>query len=297
MTDQPTAPGYSLVYRTLTASEVEQQYQVTRSIVDREALIADFIVRSEAFRRESPCRADLRYGPTLDETLDVFLPPARGVSAPVLVFIHGGYWYQFTKREWSFVAEALCARGAIVVVPSYSLCPGVRVTEIVRQMQTLMVWLQSNIAALGGDPERIHVSGHSAGGHMAAALATTDWAGHYGIRSPVAGCTTISGLFDLSPLLHCSLQSHLRLDDDEVTRLDLMARVPVKGFAIDCFVGSLETSEFHRQTADFATAWEAGGGEARHRALPDRNHLTVLYELSDRGGAIADAIASRMGLV
>ncbi|MDH4249363.1 MAG: alpha/beta hydrolase, partial [Deltaproteobacteria bacterium] len=120
------------------------------------------------------CRRNVPYGPSPEETLDVF--PARTPGSPVQVFIHGGYWQAQDKRSYSFVAGPLVAAGAAAVVINYALAPTVGLDEIVRQVRAAVAWTVLHAREFNGDPERIHVSGHSAGGHLTAMMLITDWA-------------------------------------------------------------------------------------------------------------------------
>lgn len=124
--------------RKPSRQDFDREYDVTRGIVDRESILQHFIERSTRFRNGNAGVRDVRFGATRDEVVDLFLPARSDGSAPIAVFLHGGYWYRFTKDEWSFIAEELCRKGVLVAIPTYSLCPGVTLTEIVRQMQGFM---------------------------------------------------------------------------------------------------------------------------------------------------------------
>jgi arylformamidase len=145
-------------------------------------------------------RLDLRYGDGPNETLDLF--PSPRANAPVLVFIHGGYWRALDKSDQSFVAPAFVAAGAMVVLPNYELCPSGTVESISLQMARAVAWVWRHAALYGGDPQRIVVAGHSAGGHLAAMMAACDWK-RVGADLPerlLAGSLALSGLFELEPI-------------------------------------------------------------------------------------------------
>ena len=133
----------------------------------------------------------------------------------MLVYIHGGYWRALDKRDASFVAPPFVAAGALVVVPNYALCPAASIDEIVRQQRAALAWVWRHAAAHGGDPERIVVAGHSAGGHLAATMLATDWPGvDPGLPADlVKGALSLSGVFELEPLRHAPfLAPDLQLD-------------------------------------------------------------------------------------
>jgi len=288
-----------VVFRSFTREELDQQYDATASIPDRECLIKKFKELSQNLVGNQRHKLDISYGPNVDEQVDLFFPENLSPLAPVHVFLHGGYWYQFTKSEWSFIAEALCGRGAIVAVPTYSLCPKMKVSEIMRQMQRFIVWLQENIGSHGGDPDQIYLSGHSAGGYMAVALLLTDWNADYTLpQDVIKGVTTISGVHDLQPLQFSYLQSKLRLDESELGLLSLSEKlVRYRGKAtINCFVGGDETSEFHRQCKDLAEIWQSHNHTGMWTSIAGRNHLDILFDLSESQGPIAQKISVQMKL-
>ena len=157
------------------------------------------------------------YGPTRDETLDIF--PAERPDAPVFVFIHGGYWRAFSASDHSFVALGPVALGITTVVVDYALCPKVTIDEITRQCRAAVAWTLRHIGEHGGDPARVAVGGHSAGGHLSAMCLETRWDEDYGLgRDPLAAALLVSGIYDIEPLRHSYLQPTIQLDDGIVRR-------------------------------------------------------------------------------
>jgi arylformamidase len=234
-------------------------------------------------REKSSVRLDVNYGSGPNETLDVF-PPLRR-NAPVLVFIHGGYWRALDKRDVSFVAPSFVQAGAMVVVPNYALCPAVSIEHIALQMAHALAWVHHNAEVYGGDSRRIVVAGHSAGGHLAAMMASCRWRD---VASDlpadlVQGSMSISGLFDLEPLRHTQfLQADLKLDARSVQRLS-PAYFPAPPGPLYATVGGNESEEFLRQNNLIQQRWGARAVPVCE-AIPGFNHLDVLNDLVDPMG-------------
>ncbi|MCM2253748.1 MAG: alpha/beta hydrolase [Ramlibacter sp.] len=236
--------------------------------------------------RAHPRELDVRYGGGPNEHLDIF--PAAQPHAPVLVFIHGGYWRSLDKREHSFIAPAFTRAGACVVVPNYALCPAVTIPQITMQLVRALAWTWRNIARHGGDPRRIIVAGHSAGGHLAAMMIACVWPA-YGSDLPadlVKGALSISGLHDLEPIMHTPfLQPSLQLTREQARQASpALLPAPDQG-VLYTVAGGDESEEFQRQCRLIRQAW----GEQRVpvcETLPGLNHFSVLESLVEPGARL-----------
>jgi arylformamidase len=242
---------------------------------------------SETVRRRVESRLDIAYGDGSGETLDIF--PGAAASAPVLVFIHGGYWRSLDKSDHSFLAPSFTEKGVCVVVPNYALCPAVTIPQITLQMVKALAWTYRNITRHGGDPARITVVGHSAGGHLAAMLLTCAWKA-YAPDLPVSllkNALGISSVYDLAPLrLTPFLKDSLRLTPAQVRKASpaLLPRPKLsQGRGTLCTVaGGDESPEFLRQNQLIRDVW---GPKAVPvcEALPGLNHFSVLETLIEPG--------------
>ncbi len=271
---------------------LDRAYDVENSVPDFMVYARRYVSESTRARHELTCHSDVRFGPTLAEHIDIF--PARRAGAPVLVFIHGGYWRMLTAKEFSFVASGFVPHGVTVVVASYELCPKVSISEIVRQMRALIAWCAENIRAYNGDPSAISVCGHSAGGHLAAMCALTEWA-EYGLRSDtLRSIIPISGLFDLEPISRTFMQPDLRIskrDIKEASPLHLMRRVSARMLIS---YGSEEPAEFANHSEVFLSAWLDFGNNASAFAMQGRNHFDAITDLGDPGSRQVAAILDVM---
>ena len=262
---------------------------------------ADWSNRSAQVRSVESCHLDLKYGESAGETLDIF--PAREASAPVLVFIHGGYWRSLDKADQSFVAPAFTRTGACVVVPNYALCPGtldqpVTIPHITLQMVKAMAWTWRNIARYGGDPGRITVAGHSAGGHLAAMMLACVWRA-YSRALPaklVKNALSISGLYELESIRRTAfLQASLRLTPAQVKKASpAWLPRPTSG-TLTTVVGGSESAEFLRQNQLIQTAWGKSTVPVCE-ALPGLNHFSTLEALVAPGSHLNTLALQLLGV-
>jgi len=181
------------------------------------------------------------------------------------------------ERSAAFMAKPLVERGAVVAVTSYSLCPDVRIGDIVTEMREAVRWLFHNVAARGGNPLDIHVSGHSAGGHLAAMLGCTDWSSvdDQLPKNVIKSSVPVSGLFELSPLLLHSINEEIFLDDAQVAELSPILFSPRASLPVHVYVGGDESPGFQEQSTSFAKAWQATSADVSLDTLPDHNHFTI----------------------
>ena len=274
---------------------LDVQYN-NRARIPEHAQIFERWAKASAHARESTsCRIDLPYGEGPNETLDVF--PSAHADAPVLVFIHGGWWRSLDKRDHSFVAPAFTQAGAMVVVPNYALCPSVSIETIALQMTRALAWTYRHAAQHGGDPKRIVVAGHSAGGHLAAMLLCCRWL-QVGLDLPeqlVAAALSISGVFDLEPVCHTPfLQADLRLTPASALRLSPV-RFPPPAGRLFATVGANESEEFLRQNESIRTAWGARAVPVCE-TVPGTHHLDVLHALADPQARLHGLALQLLGL-
>ena len=258
---------------------LDRMYNNRALVPDHAAYFARWAQTSAEARASQPCTLDVSYGPGKGETLDIF--PAPEEHAPVVVFIHGGYWRSLDKSDHSFIARALTSEGACVVVPNYDLCPAVTITGIVMQTVSALAWTYRNVARFGGDLKRITVIGHSAGGHLATMLMACHWSAYAPDLPPdlVKNALSISGLYDLEPIrLTPFLKESLRLSTRQVEQASPAYFPAPAGGVLYTVAGGIESAEFLRQNRLIQQAWGATRVPVCE-ALDGLNHFSVLDDL------------------
>jgi len=255
---------------------------------------ADFFVRwkqdAQKARESLPARLDLAYGAASEETLDFF--PASRAGAPLLIFIHGGYWRVLDKADFSWIAPPYVAAGISVAVLNYGLVPKTSMNEIVNQVRRACAWLFGNAATLGIDHSRIFCSGHSAGGHLTGMMLATDWPAHSAAlpKRLLAGALTVSGVFDLRPLTHAEfLRRDLGLDEAAARTISPAFLTLHNDAPLWRAVGALESGEFHRQSESIAAHWPSAA-KTSLLDVPGCNHLSVCDAMAIPGNILFETL-------
>jgi arylformamidase len=252
--------------------DYEVEYNNRARVPENPSLISGWARDAAAYRERQAPRV-IAYGPGARNSIDFFPGDQEG---PIVVFIHGGYWQALDGSFFSHLAAGLNAHGIGVAIPSYDLCPAVTVDDIIRQMRMA----SRELARLG---RSLIVSGHSAGGHLAACMLATDWPA-YDASLPqnfVAAAYSISGLFDLGPLVETSINKALHLDAAAARAASpLFWNSPAWG-SLDAVVGEKESAEYFRQSRTIVDAWGADGVATRYGTVPDANHFTAIAPLAD----------------
>lgn len=283
------------IFRGYDRAALDREYNNRGKVTDFADYLARYARESEATRRQLAGRLDMAYGPTPTETLDIF-PAAGPGPAPINVFIHGGYWMALDKRDFSFVARGLQPAGATVVVINYALVPSVDMDELVRQCRAAVAWIHRNARSFGGDPGRIYVSGHSAGGHLTAMCLATDWVSLGAPPDVVKGGCGISGLYDLEPIRLCYLNDTLKLDHQTACRNSPVGLRPTGRAPLLLPVGGLEGPEYHRQSEELAAAWRKHGTQCEVMDMPGIQHFSIVSQLEVPTSELSRAIHRQMGL-
>jgi len=264
----------------MTEIDYEAEYNNRRRVPDNAEYAARWQAASAAYRQAVRAELDVAYGPGERHRYDLF--PAGPSDTPLVVYIHGGYWQRGDRKDYSFLGQALNARGMDLALPSYSLCPAVSVMDIVGELRMCLgvLWKKTGKHPL--------IVGHSAGGHLTAAMLATDWSKVAGVPPDlVRAGVPISGVFELAQLIGTSINDLVRLDA-ETARVasPLFWPPPPKDRRLVAAVGGDESSEFLRQARDIVQAWKGAGLEAGALVVPSTNHFSVVDELTKPDSAL-----------
>jgi arylformamidase len=258
----------------------EREYYPSLAIPNAGAIFNDWKKRAAATRAALKFQPDIRYGSHKREVLD-FYPAANPQGC--VVYIHGGYWVEFSKFETSWVADGFVNQNLSVALINYPLCPEVSIADIRDSCARAFAHLYKSVLS---EAERaaIVVTGHSAGGHLAAAHLVEDWAEKSLPQNPIAGVIALSGVFDVAPLAQTSLNDELRLTRDSAAALDLNKSQPIGSAKFALAVGQQESAEFHRQSTELARNWKVLRPQVLD--IAGTHHFTIVDTLADQGGQL-----------
>ncbi|RTR06916.1 alpha/beta hydrolase [Halomonas nitroreducens] len=282
--DEPpvSVPDEPAVWHGLTASQVNAAYSARAAVPDHLAIFQRWREEGERFLADHEVRRELAYGKAPEQRLDFF--PASRPNAPLLVFLHGGYWQAMDKAEHCQLFGGMLEAGWAVALLNYRLCPEVTIADQVDDVRAALRHLWHAAERLGFDRERIQVSGHSAGGHLGACLVSTDWPALDPTMpaTPIHSALLVSGLYELEPMRHMSFGPLLGLPDTETARtLSPMFATPNPGLRLHLAVGERESEEFHWQSRALGRRWAFHLDSLEVASVPGTHHFSVMETLAD----------------
>lgn len=279
------------VFLNYDQAELDRQYDQRAWAPNAAEVIRRYAVNSDLVRARTGEPRSCAYGPTDAETLDFY--SCGRTQAPLHVFVHGGAWRLLSKRESAFAAEMFVRAGAHFAALDFALLPAVSLAEMAAQVRRAIAWLYQNAQAVGADRERIYLSGHSSGAHLAALAAVTDWP-HYELpASIVKGTLCASGIYDLAPVRLSARNDYVRLDEESEQALSPQRHLDRLGCDLVVICAERDSDEFRRQAGSFA---RAAGTRARLLEGKGLNHFELAETLADPGGLLGGAALQQMGL-
>lgn len=253
-----------------------------------EAEMRNYRSQSEAVK-DVASHLDVVYDAESGQTLDIY--GAGTEPRPVFVFIHGGYWRTLSKHDSAFMAAMLAQHGIATAVVDYKLAPEVGLAEIVREVRAAISFLWHSGSRFGIDPDRIHVGGSSAGGHLTGAVLSGGWHGAFDVpENVIKGAMPISGLFHLAPISRSFVQDWIKLDDETVKQLSPAENLPRIGCPIVTAYAAGEPAGFKRQSTEYHRLWSQAGFPSTLMEIDNRNHFDVVLDLADSEAVLSKAL-------
>lgn len=265
-------------------------FRIRDHVPNFDEIVVEIVAASALTRERLPMAADVPYGTGADETLDIFFPAGVRENLPVHMFIHGGYWRMFSKRDYSYVANTVTGVGGIAVIIDYSLMPAVRMNVLVDEVRRATQWVVDNISAYGGDPARLSVSGHSAGAHLATFLFHRQ-----NSALPVRDALLLGGIYSLQPLQNSFLASEIGITDMEVAVYSPISHVYDSACKVIVAVGADETLPFHEQAAELTTLMERQGVPVFAQTIYAANHMSSVRDLGRPDSATGCLLTELIG--
>ncbi len=283
------------IFRDYDQAELDRQYDQRAWVPNAEEIIRRYATNSDAVRARLGEPDTIAYGPSPVEGLDIYRTDRP--RAPLQVFLHGGAWRLLTRRESAFAAEAFVRAGAHFVAVDFAALPQVTLSTLVDQVRRAVAWLYRNAERIGADPERLYVTGHSSGAHLAANVMTTDWPAAFGLPAGVikAGLC-VSGIYDLRPVRLGSRNDYTRLTVESEQALSPQRHLGRLGCPLIVAAAERDTDEFCRQAREFAAEVTRAGGSARFVEASGLNHFDIIETLADPRGFLGKLAFEQMGL-
>jgi len=289
-----TPPGPP-VWLDLDQAQLDAAYDQSRYAPNQPLVTKRYAINSAAVRARLGNPQRFGYGPTAIESVDVYA--ARRTDAPVHVFIHGGAWRAGLARDYAFAAELFVEAGVHLVVPDFLWVQdaGGSLMPMADQVRRSLAWVYRNARRFGGNPDRIYVSGHSSGGHLAGVLLTTDWPGQFGLPADVIkGGLCCSGIFDLRPVRLSARSNYVKFTDEMEEALSPQRHIRHLNAPLVLAYGTLETPEFQRQSRDFAAAVKAAGKPVELLVGEGYIHFEILETLASPYGLLGRAALAQI---
>jgi arylformamidase len=282
----------ALAYKAFRQDELEYQYNPRVTVPEFPELAKVRSARSRNVRGSAKSWLDIPYGTSPREMLDIYAADKAG--GPVLVYIHGGYWRSGSKEDNANFVPAYTERGATVALVEYDLCPQVTVTDIVRQTRASIAWVYRNIARYGGDPARLFVTGHSAGGHLTAMALANDWEKEGLPTGFIKGAVAMSGVYDLDMVMHVSANEQIRMTPEIALQNSPLLLRPRVNCPTLVAVGNVEPEGWKQMSKDYYDHCNRQGLKAEYLEVPGANHYTMSEHLGNAQSPLAQAIFKLM---
>jgi arylformamidase len=280
------------IYRGYDQAGLDAQYNLRALVPEHPEHFRRWAEAGAEARGRLDGHLDQAYGDHPQQRLDYF--PAAENSAPLLAFLHGGYWQALDKSDFSWLAPAWVERGVAFASINYPLAPDASIPQMVESCREAALWLWYNAYSLGADRGRIVLAGHSAGGHLATMLLASDWTALGALPADlVKAACSVSGVYDLEPIRLSYQNPILKLDEATARSMSPLAAPPSRERPLLLAVGGRETAEFLRQQEAMAEHWRKKG-RAEAVVLPELDHFQAVDCLADPSSAVFTWLERRL---
>ncbi len=284
-----------LVWLDLDQQALDDAYDQSKYAPNRSQIVERYASNSDIARQRLGAPRRIAYGPTANEALDLY--PADANNAPISIFVHGGAWRRGLAKDNAFAAELFVRAGVHHVVPDFIdvIEAGGDLMPMADQVRRAIAWTYQNAASFSGDPDRIHLYGHSSGAHLAAVAMTTDWCGLYGLPADLIKTGLLcSGMYDLRPARLSARSRYVNFTDDMEAALSPQRHIDHFKAPVVLAFGTLETPEFQRQSRDFAAALGGAGKRVELVAGNHYNHFEIVETLASPYGLLGRAALAQI---
>ncbi len=285
------------VWLDMDQAALDKAYTQTAYAPNMRQVIARWGINSDAVRSRLGEPLRYSYGDKPIESLDVY--PTKHCDAPVHIYIHGGAWRQSSAQRYGFLAEPFVNAGAHFIAPDFSWVQdaGGSLFPLADQVRRAVAWVHRNAQVFGGDADRIYLSGHSSGGHLAGVILTTDWQKEFNLPANIIkGGLCCSGMFDLKPVRLSLRSDYIKFTDEMEHDLSPIRHLEKLHTPLIVAYGSLETPEFMRQSRDFAKAVSNAGKPVQLIVAENYNHFEIIETLASPYGILGRAVLEQMQL-
>jgi arylformamidase len=287
--DQAKASGPA-VWLDMDQQALDDAYDQSKYALNRSQIVERYASNSDIARERLGAPRRIAYGPTANEALDLY--PAASTSAPISIFVHGGAWQRGLAKNYAFAAELFVHAGAHHVVLDFInvIEAGGDLMPMADQVRGAIAWVYRNAASFGGDPNRIHLYGHSSGAHLGGVAMVTDWPGLFDLPADVIKTGLLcSGMYDLRPVRLSARSRYVNFTDDMEAALSTQRHIDRFTAPVVLAFGTLETPEFQRQSRDFAAALRAAGKRVELLVGSHYNHFETVETLASPYGLLGHA--------
>ncbi len=286
------------IWRDLTQTQLDWAYDQAQHAANMSEVLARCAAHSSAARASVQAQGiavqRMAYGPTDVEALDWY--PSSTPHAPLVFFIHGGAWRRGLAKDYGMAAAWLLQLGAHLVVPDFSAVTDVDgdLLTMADQLQHALAFTAQSATEMGADPQRIHVVGHSSGAHLAACLASYNWAQKGFSKTPIRTLLCCSGMYELEPVSLSARSNYVRFSPKTLQDLSPQRHLHNFTMPLALICGEGESPEFKRQAREFAQCLSDQGADVRFRWGAGLNHFEILETFAHPQGVMAQALQEQL---